>query len=147
MELTLGLILFLLLLSVRYAEKKWIPREAKSKTSGVVVERILPSKAGSGTVSVGNTKRTENLVEERKIPQLFNNSGNISAPQNGRTSVLPKLAKQVKMITLKKKKENSSLLGCQSMHICSSRNSVPIILLHTVIMLMFFPTMLTDYVD
>lgn len=103
MEFTLGLILFLLLLSVRYAEKKWIPRDPKSKTSGVVVERILPSKAGSGTVSVGNTKRTENLVEERKIPQLFNNSGNISAPQNGRNSALPKLAKQVNMIKKKKK--------------------------------------------
>lgn len=93
---------------VRYVEKKWIPRDAKSKTSGVIVERILPSKVGSGTTSVGNTKRTENLSEDRKIPQLFNNFGNISAPQNGRNSVLPKLAKQVNMTTYQ-----CSLLGSQ----------------------------------
>lgn len=86
---------FYLLLPVRYVEKRWIPRDVNSKTSGTREERILENKLRYGT-SDGNAKRSENLFGDRKIPLLLNNFQSAPTTQENRHSVLPKLAKQVK---------------------------------------------------
>ncbi|KAI5656977.1 hypothetical protein M9H77_25770 [Catharanthus roseus] len=77
----------------KYVEKRWIPRDVNSKTSGTREERILENKLRYGT-SDGNAKRSENLFGDRKIPPLLNNFQSVPTTQENRHSVRPKLAKQ-----------------------------------------------------
>lgn len=89
----------MVLLSVRYEDKRWVPREGKAKSPSRVSEEKVsvyrPRPRGFG--GRGYTNSIEHSSEERKITHSTNTNITISSSNNS-IPVPPKVSEQVNLI-------------------------------------------------